>query len=420
MGTLVEEIFSRKAGHVVKSGDIVLLDVDAVMSHDNTTPLAIKAFGEIGKPVRDVNKIVIHFDHAYPPPNIQAAENQKKILAFIREQGISHFYHQGVCHQVMIEEGYVVPGRVIVGGDSHTNTYGALGAFATGLGSTEIAVAWVTGKTWFRVPTTLLVRLEGHTRRGVYAKDVMLAVAGILGMDGATYRSVEFSGSYIHLLPMHERIIFSNMSTEIGAKCGLIAPDQVTIDYLQNETLAVGPFEMVAALDPVYEREIVVDVSTLEPQVACHPDVDHVKPLSEIAGLPIDQVFIGTCTNGRYEDLEIAASILKGRRVNPYTRTIITPASVNIYQKALKNGLIDIFHAAGCTLGVVGCGACIGRHGGILAPGERAFTTMNRNFIGRMGSAEAEIYLGSPATAAATALNGAISDPRPYLEINHG
>jgi 3-isopropylmalate/(R)-2-methylmalate dehydratase large subunit len=404
----------------VKSGDIVLLDVDVVMSHDNTTPLAIKAFGEIGKPVRDVNKIVIHFDHAYPPPNIQAAENQKKILAFIREQGISHFYHQGVCHQVMIEEGYVVPGRVIVGGDSHTNTYGALGAFATGLGSTEIAVAWVTGKTWFRVPTTLLVRLEGHTRRGVYAKDVMLAVAGILGMDGATYRSVEFSGSYIHLLPMHERIIFSNMSTEIGAKCGLIAPDQVTIDYLQNETLAVGPFEMVAALDPVYEREIVVDVSTLEPQVACHPDVDHVKPLSEIAGLPIDQVFIGTCTNGRYEDLEIAASILKGRRVNPYTRTIITPASVNIYQKALKNGLIDIFHAAGCTLGVVGCGACIGRHGGILAPGERAFTTMNRNFIGRMGSAEAEIYLGSPASAAATALNGTISDPLPYLEMNHG
>jgi homoaconitase/3-isopropylmalate dehydratase large subunit len=277
----------------------------------------------------------------------------------------------------------------------------------------------VTGKTWFRVPTTLLVRLEGQTRPCVYGKDVMLAVAGMLGMDGATYRSVEFCGSYIDQLPMHERIIFSNMSTEIGAKCGLIAPDQVTIDFLQNETLAVGPFEMVTAHNPFYEREIVLDVRTLEPQVACHPDVDQVKPLSEMVGLPIDQVFIGTCTNGRYEDLEIVASILKGRQVSPYTRTIITPASVRIYQKALKNGLIDIFHAAGCTIGVVGCGACIGRHGGILAPGERAFTTMNRNFIGRMGSAEAEIYLGSPAVAAATGLNGMISDPLPYLEVSH-
>jgi 3-isopropylmalate/(R)-2-methylmalate dehydratase large subunit len=420
MGTLIEEIFSRKAGRAIKSGDIVVLDVDYVMSHDNTTPLAIKAFNEIGKPVHDVKKIVIHFDHAYPPPNIQAAENQKKVLAFIRQQGIPHFYHQGVCHQVMIEEGFVTPGRVIVGGDSHANTYGALGAFSTGLGSTEIGVAWVTGKTWYRVPTTLLMRLEGQTRPGVYGKDVMLAVAGMLGMDGATYRSIEFSGSYIHQLAMHERIVFSNMSTEIGAKCGLIAPDQITLDFLQNETTAVGPFEMVAPFNPVYEREINMDVSTLEPQVACHPDVDQVKPLSEVAGLPIDQVFIGTCTNGRYEDLEIAASILKGRQVSPYTRTIITPASVRIFQKALKDGLIDIFHAAGCTIGVVGCGACIGRHGGILAPGERAFTTMNRNFIGRMGSAEAEIYLGSPATAAATALNGAISDPRPYLEINHG
>jgi 3-isopropylmalate/(R)-2-methylmalate dehydratase large subunit len=420
MGTLVEEIFSRRAGRTVRAGEIVLVDVDYIMSHDNTTPLAIKAFNEIGKPVRDVDKIVIHFDHAYPAPNVQAAENQKKALDFIKAQGVQHFYRRGVCHQVMIEEGFVTPGRVIVGGDSHTNTYGALGAFATGLGSTEIGAAWVTGKTWFRVPETILVRLEGETQPGVYAKDVMLALAGQMGMDGGTYRSVEFCGGYIERLPVHERIIFANMSTEIGAKCGLIAPDETTFDFLENETGAQGPFERIQPVDPHYERIIELDVSTLEPQAACHPDVDRVAALSEIAGLPVDQVFIGTCTNGRYEDLEIAASILKGRQVHPYTRTIITPASTRIYQKALKNGLIDIFIEAGCTIGVVGCGACIGRHGGLLAAGERAFTTMNRNFIGRMGSPEAEIYLGSPAAVAAAAIEGRICDPRPYLEVQHG
>lgn len=420
MGTLVEEIFSRKVGRPVRSGEIVLLDVDYIMSHDNTTPLAIKAFQEIGKPLRDVDKIVIHFDHAYPAPTVQAAENQKKVLDFMREQGVRHFYHQGICHQVMIEEGFVTPGRIIVGGDSHTNTYGALGAFATGLGSTEIGAAWVTGKTWFRVPRTLLVRLEGQAQAGVFAKDVMLALAGLMGMDGASNRSVEFCGGYIDRLPLHERIIFANMSTEIGAECGLITPDSATFDFLEQETRARGPFLHIQPSQPQYERVIELDVSTLGPQVACHPDVDQVKPLAEIAGLPIDQVFIGTCTNGRYEDLEIAAAILKGRQVHRFTRTIITPASARIYQKALKNGLIDIFIEAGCTIGVVGCGACIGRHGGLLAAGERAFTTMNRNFVGRMGSPEAEIYLGSPAAAAAVAIEGRICDPRPYLEVKHG
>jgi 3-isopropylmalate/(R)-2-methylmalate dehydratase large subunit len=417
MGTLVEEIFSKKAGRRVEAGEIVLLDVDYVMSHDNTTPLAIKAFREIGKPIKDPNRIVIHFDHAFPAPNVQAAENQKKIVDFMKAEGLENFYHRGVCHQVMIEEGYVKPGAIIVGGDSHSNTYGALGAFGTGFGSTEIGVTWVTGKTWFKVPETILIRMEGQTRPGVYAKDVMLHIAGMMGMDGATYKAVEFAGSYIDALPMHERIIFSNVSTEIGAKCGLIAADQTTVDFLQRSTRAAAPFELVQPDHPVYSQEIHIDVSTIEPQVACHPDVDNVKRLNEVEGLPINEVFIGTCTNGRYEDLEIAASILKGRQVSRYTRTIITPASVIIYQKALQNGLIEIFQDAGCTIGVVGCGACIGRHGGLLAAGERAFTTMNRNFIGRMGSAEAEIYLGSPAAAAATAIEGKIADPRRYLEV---
>ncbi|HEY9077748.1 MAG TPA: 3-isopropylmalate dehydratase large subunit [Anaerolineaceae bacterium] len=417
MGTLVEEILSRRLGKPVHAGEIVLTDVDYIMSHDNTTPLAIKAFREIGKPVKDKNKIVIHFDHAFPAPNLLAAEAQKRILDFIKEQDLPHFYHQGVCHQVMIEEGFVTPGSIIIGGDSHSNTYGALGSFGSGFGSTEIGVAWVAGKTWFRVPETILARFTGKTQPGVYAKDVMLHLAGVLGMDGATYRSLEFGGDYIENLPVPERIIFSNMSTEVGAKCGLIAPDQITADFLSQHTKAKPPFEQFKAVHPRYERVIDIDVSQLSPQVACHPDVDQVKPLEQVAGLPIDEVFIGTCTNGRYEDLEIAASILKGRQVNRYTRVIVNPASTAIYQKAEKAGLIRIFQDAGCVIGVVGCGACIGRHGGLLAPKERAFTTMNRNFIGRMGSPEAEIYLGSPAAAAATALEGKITDPRKYLEV---
>ncbi len=417
MGTMIEELFSNRAGRKVEAGEIVLLDLDYMMSHDNTTPLAIKAFREIGKPIKDKNKIVIHFDHAYPAPNLQAAENQKMILDFIKANDIPNFFHQGICHQVMIEEGFVAPGRLIIGGDSHSNTYGAFGAFATGFGSTEIGMAWATGKTWFKTPETILINITGQAPHGVYAKDVMLSIVGQMGMDGATYMSVEFAGSYIDQLPMHERIIFPNISTEVGAKCGLIVPDQVTLDFLAKSTKLNTPFQVIKPDHPVYAKVIEVDVTNLEPQVSCHPDVDHVKTLGEIENLPIDEVFIGTCTNGRYEDLEVVASILKGRKVHPFTRTIITPASAIVYQKALDNGLIDIFIEAGCTIGVVGCGACIGRHGGLLAAGERAFTTMNRNFIGRMGSAEAEIYLGSPAAAAATAIEGKITDPRRYLEV---
>jgi len=419
MGTLIEEIFSRKAGRPVQAGEILLLDVDYIMSHDNTTPLAIKAFRDIGKPIHDKSKIVIHFDHAYPAPNILAAENHKKIIEFVKEQGLPHLLHQGVCHQVMIEEGYITPGAIVIGADSHSNTYGAMGAFGTGLGSTEIGVAWVTGKCWFKVPETIRVELHGQTQPGVYAKDVMIHIAGLLGMDGGTYRSVEFGGEYIDNLPMHERIIFPNMSTEIGAKCGLIAADDVTINYLENETPAKGkgPFERILPVNPRYERVLNVDVSVLAPQVSCHPDVDNVKPLSEVEGLEVHEVYIGTCTNARYEDLEIVANMLKGKKVNPLVRVIVTPASDRIYRKALTNGLIDILMDAGCTVTGSGCGACIGRHGGILAPGERALTTMNRNFIGRMGSPLSEIYLASPATAAATALTGRITDPRTYSSV---
>jgi 3-isopropylmalate/(R)-2-methylmalate dehydratase large subunit len=419
MGTLVEEIFSRKTGRTVKAGDIILVDVDYIMSHDNTTPLAIKAFREIGKPIYDKQRIVLHLDHAYPAPNILAAENHRKIFDFVKEQDLPYLFTQGICHQVMIEEGFVTPGAVIIGADSHSNTYGALGAFGTGLGSTEIAVAWVTGKCWFKVPETIRIELYGQTQPGVYAKDVMLHLAGLLGMNGATYRSVEFGGEYIENLPIHERIIFSNMSTEIGAKCGLIAADEVTLKYLTEQTPALErtkrPLEAIQPHNPRYEQLLQIDVSDLSPQVACHPDVDNVKPLQEVEGLEIHQVFIGTCTNARYEDLEIVASLLRGKRVHPGVRVIVTPASQRIYKKAMQNGLLETFIDAGCAVTNPGCGACIGRHGGVLAPGERALTTMNRNFIGRMGSPQAEIYLASPATAAVTALTGRITDPRRYL-----
>jgi 3-isopropylmalate/(R)-2-methylmalate dehydratase large subunit len=354
MGTLVEEIFSRRLGRPVEAGEIILLDLDFIMSHDNTTPLAIKAFNEIGKPMREPGKVVIHFDHAYPAPNLLAAENQQKIVRFIQQQGIENFYHRGVCHQVMIEEGFVRPGGVVIGADSHTVTYGALGCFATGLGSSEIGAAWVTGKTWFKVPETILILLNGHPGSHVYSKDVMLFLAGQMGMDGATYRSLEFAGAYIDQLPVHERLVFSNMSVELGAKCGLIAPDEVTMEYLLRETKAAPPFERFTAVRPRYERVIELDVSELEPQVACHPDVDHVRPLVEVAGLPIDQVYIGTCTNARYEDLEIAAGILKGQQVNRFTRVLVTPASQTIYEKALAAGLVQVFLDAGCTVNAPG------------------------------------------------------------------
>jgi 3-isopropylmalate dehydratase large subunit len=415
MGTLVEEIFSRKLGRKVKVGELVLANLDYMMTHDNTSPLAIKAWKDVGKPIKNKDKIVIHFDHAYPAPSLAAANAQKMIVDFMKDQGIKNFYHQGVCHQVMIEEGFVKPGNIIIGGDSHSNTYGAFGAFAAGFGSTEIGIAWITGKTWFRIPETIHIKLEGKMKPGVYAKDVMIYVVGKIGMNGATYMSMEFSGSYIDNLPMHERIIFPNMSTEAGAKCGLIAVDDKTIEFLKNETSAKGPFERIKAVSPRYSKEIKIDVSKLEPQVACHPIVDNVKAISKVEGLPIDEVFIGTCTNGRIEDLEEAAKILDGKKVSRFTRLIITPASRKVFEKAVEKGLVSIFNQAGATVTGTGCGACIGRHGGLLGEKERAFTTMNRNFIGRMGSADAEIYLGSPAAAAATAINGKITDPRKFL-----
>jgi 3-isopropylmalate dehydratase large subunit len=429
MGTLSEEILSRKVGRHVHPGEIIVVDLDLVMSHDTTTPLAMEAFYGLTRRepatvaaasgddpaggVFDRSRVVIAFDHIVPAATIQAATLQRDIRRFAREQDLHHVYQEGVGHQVIVEKGFVVPGDVVVGADSHTCTYGALGAFATGMGSTDIGVAYATGQTWFRVPETIAVRLVGEFRPGVYAKDAIMRVVGILGADGASNYAVEFLGETVERMTQSERFTLANMAIEMGAEVGLVAPDATTVEYLRTRTERT--FDLIQPHTPHYSREIVVDVSTLEPQIACPPDVDHVVPLSEVAGLKIDQIFLGTCSNGRIDDLAIAAEMLRGQQVHPDTRMVVVPASREVYLEALRRGYIEVFTEAGALVEAASCGPCIGRHQGVLSAGERALTTMNRNFTGRMGDPTAEIYLGSPATIAASAITGVITDPRSHL-----
>ncbi|MBE3560150.1 MAG: 3-isopropylmalate dehydratase large subunit [Ktedonobacteraceae bacterium] len=416
MGTLAEEIFSYKLGRTVEQGEIVVVEVDHIMSHDTTTPLAIKAFRELTKDsggrVFDVKRSHIIFDHIIPAATVAAASLQREVRAFAREQQIP-ILQEGICHQVMPEKGFVTPGAVIIGADSHSCSYGAFGAFGTGMGSTDIGVAYATGRTWFRVPATINVHISGRLPYGVYAKDVVLEIVRHLGVDGANYRALEYSGEVIERMSMSERFTFANMAIEMGAKAGLIAPDDVTVEWLRGRTDREYP--MLRARNPRYERVLEIDVSSLQPLVACPPDVNNVTRACDVQHIQLDQVFLGTCTNGRLDDLEIAANILRGKKIHPDLRMVVIPASREVYLEAMRRGYLEIFTEAGASIGTPGCGPCIGRHFGVLAPGERALTTMNRNFTGRMGDPTAEIYLGSPATVAASALTGHITDPREVL-----
>src|SRR5579875_1332207 len=415
MGTLAEEIFSRKVGRTVTAGETVVVDVDHVMSHDTTTPLAIQAFRKLVGPegrVFDPKRSHIVFDHIIPAATIAAATLHRDTRKFAQEQDIT-ILQEGICHQVMPERGYVVPGDVIVGADSHTCTYGALGAFATGMGSTDIGVAYATGRSWFRVPETINVRLTGRLQPGVYVKDVTLELVRRIGVDGANYRALEYSGPLVEAMAISERFTLCNMAIEMGAKTGLVAPDATTEAWLRGRVNRSYP--MLQPQNPRYERVVEVDVSDLSPLIACPPDVNNVVPVEQVEHIQIDQVFLGTCTNGRLDDLAIAASILRGRTIHPNTRMVVIPASREVYLEALRLGYIETFIQAGASVGTPGCGPCIGRHFGVLGPGERALTTMNRNFTGRMGDPTAEIYLGSPATVAATAITGHITDPRQFL-----
>ncbi|MBT6040355.1 3-isopropylmalate dehydratase large subunit [Candidatus Woesearchaeota archaeon] len=425
MGTLTEEIFSRKLGREVKAGEIVWVELDRIMSHDTMSWLAIEAMRKVSNELgieakpKFPERIVIPFDHILPPANIDQAKMQRNIMNFIKEHKLPHFFQEGVCHQIMIEKGFVQPGNIIIGSDSHTCSYGALGAFGTGMGSTDVGIAYATGRTWFRVPESILINVTGEFQEGVYAKDLILKIIATLGVDGATYKSLEFRGDAITRMSIPERITLCNMAIECGAKAGLIEADEKTVEYLQGRTtenVDINNNGIIKANNGNYEQTFNFNISELEPQIACPHDLDNLKPISEVEGLELHQVFIGTCTNGRYEDLEIAANILRGKRVNRFTRTIVIPASTEVFQKANESGFIKIFQDAGCIVCNPGCGPCIGRHQGTMASGEVALTTMNRNFKGRMGSPEAEIYLGSPAVCAASAIEGKITDPRKRRE----
>lgn len=413
---ITEKILARASSRKeVAPGEIVDASIDVAMIHDLTGPLTVESFHKIGaQKVWDARRIVIAFDHQVPADSIKSAELHKMLREFAREQGIKNLYdvgQGGVCHQIMPEKGYVKPGDAIVGADSHTVTYGALGAFATGIGSTEMAAVFTTGKIWLRVPKVFKINAVGKFQKLVSAKDLILHLIGQIRVDGAIYKGIEFTGQAISDMSVDGRMTLCNMVVEMGAKNGIVEPDDKTLAYVKARTRdCFNPVK--SDRDAIYEKLFELDASTLEPQVACPHSVDNVKPISEVGKVEIDQAFIGSCTNGRIEDLRTAASILKKRRVKSSVRAIVIPASQEIYLQALNESLIDIFMKAGAVVCNPTCGPCLGGHMGLLAPGEVCISSSNRNFIGRMGSPKAYVYLSSPTTAAASATTGKITDPR--------
>lgn len=411
--TISEKILSKASGKEVYAGDIVVAEVHGAMAHDGTALLAIEAFEEMGgEKLWNPSRVFLVLDHVAPSATEAFSKVHKRMRDFALEHRANfHEVGSGVCHQLMVESGYVQPGRVIVGADSHTCTYGALGAFATGIGSTEMAAVFLSGKLWFKVPETMRVIWEGSLPYMVTPKDVILKTIGTVKADGATYQAIEFRGATVDEMSVEGRLTLCNMAVEMGAKTGIVEPDRKTVEYLHSQ--GVRPEKpIVGDHDAQYAQTLTFDASELEPQVACPHYVDNVKPVTDVEGVLVNQVFLGSCTNGRMEDLRLAAGILKGRRVAKGVRLIVIPASRKVYLQALKEGLIEVFVKSGGMVCNPGCGPCVGAHQGILAPGEVCVSTSNRNFRGRMGCMDAEIYLVSPATAAATAINGAITDPR--------
>ncbi len=415
--TIAEKILSTKSGQDVRANDIVVADLDFVMGQDGTSGLAIQAFEEMqAKQVFDPARVAMVIDHSSPSPlaGVSALHNQMRVFA--DEQKIN-FYDigDGVCHQLLPEQGHVVPGNLVIGADSHTCTYGAINVFSTGVGSTDLAAGLVSGKLWFKVPETFKFILNGKLPAGVYSKDLILYLIGDVTADGATYMAAEYVGEAIDALSVEARFSISNMAIEMGAKCGLMEADQKTIDWVKAHSKK--EFTPVKAdLDAVYARIKEYDVSKLEPQIAKPHTVDNVCPISEVLGTPIQQGVIGTCTNGRMEDLRIAASILKGRKIDRHTRLVVAPSSRQVMLQAMREGLIETFVESGAAVVTPGCGPCVGTHNGVPSDGENVISTANRNFKGRMGNPTSFIYLGSPATVAASVLNGKITDPREYLK----
>ena len=416
--TFVEKVLALKSGKKsVISGEIVTVSPDVVFSHDNTAAIS-KKFAQIGvKRVKHPEKIVIVLDHCVPAATEKYATNHKEIREFVQEQKIKNFYdiNTGICHQVLPEKGHVLPGTLILGADSHTTTYGAFGAFSSGIGRSEVASIWATDKIWLKVPETIKINIEGTIPPGVYPKDIILHIIGDLGADGVLYKAVEFSGKVIKEIDISGRMTLCNMAVEMGAKNGYVQADEKTIEWLSSRTNK--KYEIIKSdSDANFEKIINYDITKLEPQIACPHTVDNVRPVSEVIGTKINQSLIGTCTNGRIEDLKIASEILKGKKISKNIRLLVFPASMEIYAEAMELGIFQELVRSGAVIMNPGCGPCLGAHEGVLAPGEVCLSTANRNFKGRMGCKEAEVYLASPATVAISSLYGEITDVRENLK----
>jgi len=413
MSTIVEKILAKSSGKKgVSAGDFVVSNVDVVFAHDGTALLAIESMAELGiNKVFDPQKVVFFIDHAAPSPSTQISNIHVSLRKFAKEQGIKLFdVGSGICHQVLPEEGYVKPGGVVVGADSHSVTHGAFNAFATGVGSTDAALAMSTGKLWFKVPETVKITINGKLSDMVMSKDIVLQVLGIIKADGLTYEAVEYHGSCIDGLSVDGRMTIANMAVEMGAKACPMEVNSKTKAFLRGR---IDKFEPVKAdIEAEYKEKLFFNAEKLEPMVAVPSNVDNVKNIREVEGQEINQVFIGSCTNGRIEDIKTTTRILEGKQVK--VRCIVIPASRRLYIESLRAGYLDKLVSAGCTVGPPTCGPCIGAHMGLLGEGEIAVSTSNRNFTGRMGASTSKIYLASPATAAASALEGKITDPRKY------
>jgi 3-isopropylmalate/(R)-2-methylmalate dehydratase large subunit len=413
--TLAEKILSQKSGSDARSGDIVIARIDLVFAQDTTGPLTVRQFQACGfDRLANPEKTILFLDHAAPSPNRAMSNDHMLLHQFARETGCFIYdVGEGICHQI-VAESLAKPGDVIVGADSHTVTAGALGAFATGMGSSDVAIAFGLGKTWFRVPESIRIVVSGRLSKGVGAKDLILHLIGNIGADGATYKALEFSGDGLANMSMSDRFTIANMAVEAGAKAGLFPADSTTRNYLRSQGRGNHYQPLFADGDASYERTINIDLAAIEPTVAKPHNVDNIVLARELKGTKIQQVFIGTCTNGRLEDIAIVASLLKGKRRHSETRLIVAPASPQVLLAAIRAGYIQTLVEAGAIILPPGCGACLGLHQGVLGDGESCLSTANRNFKGRMGNPEAFIYLGSPATAAATALTGEITDPRVF------
>ena len=414
--TLAEKILSFKSHGEAKAGDVVIADVDLAFVQDTTGPLTIRQFQESGfEALASPQQAVIFLDHAAPSPAQQLSNDHIFLRHFAEKTGCRIYeVGDGICHQLVAEK-FANPGDIIVGADSHTVTAGALGAFATGMGSSDVAVALALGKTWFRVPESFLIELKGVFPRGVYAKDLILYLIGQIGADGANYRALEFGGKALAQMTMPQRLTIANMAVEAGVKVGLFPADKITQDFLTEYSRGDNYKPLYPDAEANYEQVISVNLDQLEPMLSLPHAVDNVRPVTQVKGVKIQQAFIGTCTNGRLEDLAVAAEILKGKKRHPGTRLLIAPASRQVLIRAIEKGYIRVLIEAGAAILPPGCAACLGLHQGVLGDGEVCISTANRNFKGRMGNPEAMVYLASPATAVASAIRGEITDPREFM-----